>query len=191
MRVDSAKGQPILQPPNDPPSEKFQNRSIFYISPKNKQCFSSLRKKWKKDGGGRGSRGAGEVAFFPRFFGSPLPLINRRVIKPHTGGLIIADFQVLSPQDGQCHGYAVRGAQKGKQGVIFIGEMFGNILQYIEFLKESATDIIDELAELQAYIEMMKTATEKTGQIMVPMLSDELLKKYAKTAQKLVANPEK
>ena len=69
--------------------------------------------------------------------------------------------------------------------------MLGNILQYIEFLKESATDIIDELAELQAYIEMMKTATEKTGQIMVPMLSDELLKKYAKTAQKLVANPEK
>ncbi|MBQ5890685.1 MAG: hypothetical protein IIW73_07025 [Clostridia bacterium] len=74
---------------------------------------------------------------------------------------------------------------------MYIGEMFGNILQYIEFMKESATDIIDELAELQAYIEMMKKATEKTGSIMVPIMSDELLKKYAKTAQKLVANPEK
>ena len=75
--------------------------------------------------------------------------------------------------------------------MISIGEMFGHILQYIEFLKESATDIIDELAELQAYIEMMKTATEKTGSVMVPIMSDELLKKYAKTAQKLVATPEK
>ena len=69
--------------------------------------------------------------------------------------------------------------------------MLGNILQYIEFIRESATEIIDELAELQSYIEMMKTATEKTGSIMVPIMSDELLKKYAKTAQKLVANPEK
>lgn len=69
--------------------------------------------------------------------------------------------------------------------------MLGYILQYIEFMRESATDIVDELAELQAYIEMMKTATEKTGSVMVPIMSDELLKKYAKTAKKLVANPEK
>lgn len=75
--------------------------------------------------------------------------------------------------------------------MISIEEMLGNVLQYIEFMRESATDIVDELAELQAYIEMMKKATEKTGSVMIPILSDELLKKYAKTAKKLVANPEK
>lgn len=69
--------------------------------------------------------------------------------------------------------------------------MLQNILQYIEFLKESATDIIDELAELQAYVSMVQEATQKTGSVMVPILSDQLLAKYAKTAQKLVANPEK
>lgn len=68
--------------------------------------------------------------------------------------------------------------------------MLQNILQYIEFLKESATDIIDELAELQAYVSMVQEATKKTGSVMVPILSDQLLAEYAKIAQKLVANPE-
>ena len=69
--------------------------------------------------------------------------------------------------------------------------MLQNILQYIELMRESATEIVDELAELQAYVSMVQEATQKTGSVMVPILSDQLIAEYAKTAQKLIANPEK
>lgn len=79
---------------------------------------------------------------------------------------------------------------RAKRRELSTGEILDNILQYINMMNDNAEETLDEISELKAYIIMIKQAVDKSSQILVPILSDEILKKYAKSAKKLVATEE-
>lgn len=79
---------------------------------------------------------------------------------------------------------------RAKRRELTTGEILDNILQYINMMNDNAEETLDEISELKAYILMIRQAVDKSSQILVPILSDEILKKYAKSAKKLVASDE-